>query len=81
MGGKTGAFIDMEMEKRDDPRCISEVEATDVLMAPSHHRTGWEEGSWGLCWGHHGQNFAGGSQSVFGVAEYISDPPPVCSIP
>ena len=41
----------------------------------------WEEGLQGLCWGHDGQNFAGGSQSVFGVAEYISDPPPVCSTP
>lgn len=39
MGGKTGAFIDVEMEKRSDPRCISEVETKDVLMAPSHHRT------------------------------------------
>lgn len=29
----------MEMEKRSDPRCISEVEAADVLMAPSHLRT------------------------------------------
>lgn len=27
------------MEKRSDPRCISEVEAADVLMAPSHLRT------------------------------------------
>lgn len=53
------AFVDEEMEKRSDPRYISEVEATDVPMHPSHRRTsGREEGIVG--------GTLEGSQGLFG---------------